>query len=153
MINDKQVIRRLWEDEGFVPHVYPDSKGYLTIGSGILVDQRRGGGITAEEGMYLLRNRMYRVQNLCMLNLSWFSKLDVIRQQVIVCMAYQLGVNGVANFKRMVQAIERSDYTAAAAEMLDSNWARVDSHARAHRMAAMMKHGEWIEPESATLKE
>src|ERR1051325_10658175 len=103
MIDVSQVARRLWDDEGFVPHVYQDNtpEKYLTIGVGILVDERRGGGITAEEGMYLLRNRIYRTENLCRVRLPWFVNLDPVRQQLVICMAYQLGVNGVANFKRM----------------------------------------------------
>lgn len=147
MIDAKQVARRLWEDEGFVSHGYYDSKGFLTIGPGILIDERRGGGINAEEGMYLLRNRIYRVDNQLRARFpSWYDKLAPARMQVLICMAYQLGVNGVANFKRMVAAIERSDFTAAALEMLDSKWAREDSPERAKRMASMMERGEWIEP-------
>lgn len=147
MIDVDQVTRRLWEDEGFVPHGYFDSKGFLTIGPGILIDERRqGSGISVEEGMYLLRNRMWRTENLCGTRLPWFYDLDSVRQQVIICMAYQLGVAGVANFRRMGAAIERADFRAAAAEMLDSKWAREDSPARAKRMANMMERGEWIEP-------
>ena len=148
MIDSNQIARRLWEDEGFVPHVYRDNTpaGYWTIGVGILVDERRGGGITAEEGMFLLRNRIIRTDNLCRARFPWFARLDTVRQQVIICMAYQLGVNGVANFKRMLAAIERSNFVEAAQQMLDSKWARDDSPARAKRMANMMERGEWIEP-------
>lgn len=146
MIDAGQIGRRLWEDEGFVPHGYLDSNKFLTIGPGILIDARRGGGITAEEGMYLLRNRVYRIHNLCLAVFPWLTDLSDARQQVIVCMAYQLGVGGVARFKKMIAAIERADFTAASAEMLDSNWARSDSPARARRMANMMERGEWIEP-------
>lgn len=145
MIDAKQVARRLWEDEGFVSHAYPDSEGYLTIGPGILIDQRRGGGINADEGMYLLRNRIYRLDNLLQARFDWFLTLSGTRQQVLICMGYQLGVNGVANFKRMVAAIERNDFVTAAQEMLDSKWAR-QTPERAKRMANMMERGEWIEP-------
>lgn len=145
MIDADQVTHRLWDDEGFVASAYYDSKGFLTIGCGILIDSRRGGGITAEEGMYLLRNRIYRVHNQCIDRFPWLTtKLNKTRQQIIVCMAYQLGVNGVANFKRMVAGIERKDFKAAAAEMLDSDWARKDSPERAKRMATMMESGQWV---------
>lgn len=146
MIDANQVYRRLHEDEGFIPYAYFDSKGFLTIGEGILIDERRGGGITAEESKYLLKNRVHRLDNLCRARFTWFGGLDSVRQQIIVCMAYQLGVNGVANFKRMVTAIEISDFERAAQEMLDSKWAEKDSPARAKRMANMMERGEWIEP-------
>jgi len=145
MIDVNQVARRLHEDEGFVPHAYEDTEGYLTIGDGILIDKRRGGGITAEESLYLLRNRIVQRESLCRARFPWFARQDVVRQQVIVCMSYQLGVNGVANFRRMVAAIERADFVDAAKEMLDSTWAK-QTPARAKCMATMMERGEWIEP-------
>ncbi len=58
-------------------------------------------------------------------------------------MAFQLGVNGVANFKKMIAALIARDYAAAAREMLDSNWAKVQTPARAQRMAEMMRTGVW----------
>ena len=56
-MNVEDVISDLQDDEGFRPFAYPDSEGYLTIGFGTLVDPRKG-GITMDEGMYLLRNRL-----------------------------------------------------------------------------------------------
>ncbi len=43
--------------EGFKSHAYQDSEGFWTIGTGILIDEKCGGGITAEEDDLLLRNR------------------------------------------------------------------------------------------------
>lgn len=137
------VADRLFSDEGFVPHVYEDSKGFLTIGPGILVDKRRGGGITLDEGRYLLMNRIVARTAEVRDRFPWWKRLNAARQQIIVCMAYQLGTNGVANFKRMVTALERGDFVTAAAEMLDSNWAREDAPERAKRMANMMERGDW----------
>jgi lysozyme len=51
------IVSILEKEEGFVPHVYKDHLGYWTIGHGILVDERKGGGITIEESRYLLNNR------------------------------------------------------------------------------------------------
>lgn len=147
MIDINQVARRLAEDEGFRALPYYDSEGFLTIGHGILIDERRtGAGITNEESMYLMRNRAVRQANLCDARFDWYRKLSGVRQQVIVCMSYQLGVNGVAKFKRMGAAIERRDFVAAAAEMLDSTWHREQSTERAKRLANMMERDEWIEP-------
>ncbi|WP_414717526.1 hypothetical protein [Steroidobacter sp.] len=57
-------------------------------------------------------------------------------------MAYQLGTNGVTNFKRMCAALRIRDYSAAAIEMLDSTWAK-QTPARAKRMAEIMRTEEW----------
>lgn len=142
-MNISDVVDRLWIDEGFVPHVYLDSKNYLTIGPGILVDERRGGGITEEEGRWLLQRRVIGLLQQLRDRFPWFKKISPVRQQVIICMAYQLGVNGVANFKRMCAALDARDYEVAAHEMLDSDWYRKDTAARAKRMADMMRLGEW----------
>jgi lysozyme len=153
MINDKQVARRLWEDEGFRPFAYEDTEGFLTVGVGILIDKRRpGAGLTAEEGVYLLRNRIFRLDNLLANKFPWYGNLEPARQQVVLCMAYQLGINGVANFKKMVAAIEAGDFVKAADEMLDSKWAR-QTPSRAKRMANMMERGEWIEPSTPVNQE
>jgi lysozyme len=60
----------------------------------------------------------------------------------MAAMTFQLGVSGVMAFKRLLAALERGDWPAAAAEMLDSKWAKEDSPARARRMAAAMASGE-----------
>jgi lysozyme len=56
-------------------------------------------------------------------------------------MVYQLGVVGVLGFRRFCAAMGRGDYETAAAEMLDSKSAKVDSPARAHRHAQTMRTG------------
>lgn len=141
--NISDVADRIWVDEGFVPYVYEDSKGYLTIGPGILVDERRGGGIDEEEGRYLLMRRLMKRLQQLRDRFSWFKRLDPVRQQIIVCMSYQLGVNGVAGFRRMCIALDKGDYIEAAAEMLDSVWAREETPERAKRLAGIMERGEW----------
>ena len=56
-------------------------------------------------------------------------------------MGYQLGLNRLLGFKRMLAALERGDYRAASDEMLDSKWAISDTPARARRLAQMMLRG------------
>ncbi|HEY4354888.1 MAG TPA: glycoside hydrolase family protein [Acidobacteriaceae bacterium] len=143
MIDEAAVTRRLVLDEDEVLHAYPDSKGYLTIGVGILIDERKGGGITQEESRYLLRNRIERKAAECENRFEWWHSIDDVRQGVILCMAFQLGTNGVANFRRMCAALRIRDYITASLEMLDSEWYRKDSPQRAERMATIMKTGVW----------
>jgi lysozyme len=72
-----------------------------------------------------------------------FKEADDVRQDVLVEMAYQLGVRGCRSFKRMWAAVERQDWWAAASEMLDSKWAREDSPRRAVELATRMRSGKW----------
>jgi lysozyme len=126
-----------------VLHAYQDHLGFWTIGVGILIDARKGGGITQDESRYLLRNRIKRKEAELEQRFEWWHSLDNTRQGVLLCMAYQLGTNGVANFKKMCAALRVRDYQRAADEMLDSNWARVQTPARAQRMAQIMRSGVW----------
>lgn len=142
MIPEAQLIARLIADENEVLHEYKDHLGYSTIGVGRLIDKRRGGGITREESRYLLRNDIHRRIAECEHRFEWWDSLDDVRQGVIVCMAFQLGTNGVANFRKMIAAIKVRDWTTAEKEALDSTWAK-QTPARARRMARILKTGVW----------
>jgi lysozyme len=143
MISEAQLIERLIADEGEILHAYEDHLGFLTIGVGRLIDKRRGGGITEEESRYLLRNDIRKRHHQCEQRFEWWHGIDDVRQAVILCMAFQLGVNGVANFKRMIAALRIRDYITASIEMLDSDWARKQTPERAQRMAHIMRSGVW----------
>ena len=73
----------------------------------------------------------------------WWAGLDPVRQAIVVAMAYQLGLQGVRGFKKFIAAIQAKDFAKAAAEMMDSKWARQTPN-RAARAALMMKDGRWL---------
>ena len=56
--------------------------------------------------------------------LSFFTKVDDVRQAVLIDMCYNLGMAGFLKFKGMIRALESQDYAVAAAEMIDSKWYR-----------------------------
>lgn len=141
MIAIERIIDRLVADEGEVLHAYEDHLKFLTIGVGRLIDQRKGGGISRDESRYLLANDIRRCMAIAG-QWDWFDKLDWPRQGVIVCMLFQLGARGVSGFRKMIEALARKDYEAAADEMLDSGWHK-QTPARCERMAAIMRTGEW----------
>lgn len=139
---DMNALRKELEDEEkFVRHAYRDSLGYLTIGIGRLVDKEKGGGISYEEGMYLLNNDIAgKVADLDRLA-PWWSDLSEVRQRAIINMAFQMGVAGVLKFKVMVAALQAGNFDSAADAALDSKWAREDSPNRANRIAGMIRRG------------
>lgn len=142
MIDEAAITARLISDESEVLHAYQDHLGFWTIGVGILIDERKGGGITQDESRYLLRNRIQQREAQCAERFDWWQSIDEVRRGVIVCMAFQLGTNGVANFKKMGAALRIRDYNTASMEALDSTWA-VQTPARAQRMAKIMRSGLW----------
>lgn len=141
MIAIERIIDRLVADEGEVLHAYQDSHDLWTIGVGRLIDPKKGGGISRDESRYLLANDIRKWVAIAG-QWDWFDSLDWARQGVIVCMLHQLGARGVANFRKMINAIARKDYEAAADEMIDSNWHK-QTPERCERMAAIMRTGQW----------
>lgn len=141
MIAIDRIIARLVEDEGEVLHAYKDSHDLLTIGVGRLIDPARGGGISREESRYLLSNDIRKWVAIAG-QWDWFESLDWPRQGVIICMLHQLGARGVAGFRKMIDALSRGDYEAAADEMVNSTWHK-QTRERCERMAAVMRSGVW----------
>lgn len=134
---------QLLREEGAESCAYQDSLGYWTIGVGRLIDSRKGGGLSNDEIDFLLENDIKTKTREVLLALPWVPRLSEPRQAVLIGMAFQMGIGGLLKFKRTIGSIEDGQYTEAAAEMLDSAWAR-QTPARAHRMALQMETGEWI---------
>jgi len=132
-----KIIEELKVDEGFKPSAYQDHLGFWTIGYGRLVDERRGAGLSQHEATILLENDVQRVIGALDYRIPWWKELPVVKQEALVNMAFQLGVAGLLNFKRMLDALEKKDYTEASAQALDSKWAK-QTPQRAQRIATKL---------------
>jgi len=130
------LIDQLKTDEGFRALPYRDTQGYLTIGYGLNLDA----GITEPEAAWLLENRVNATATALVVKLPWVSSLDQARQDVLVNMAYNLGLSGLLAFKNTLSAVQDGDYTGAASGMLASKWA-TQVGARAQRLAQQMRTG------------
>ena len=135
-----ELEEQLKRHEGFVSHAYQCPAGFWTIGYGRLIDERRGGGITKEEALHLLRNDMRRVEMALSRRVTYWDDLPPRKRQALLNMAFQLGVDGLMGFRRMWAAIARRDWDAAAREALDSRWAR-QTPRRAEEIAGMLRDG------------
>lgn len=133
---------QLRRDEGEVLHAYVDSLGFLTIGVGILIDKRKGGGLLPEESEYIFNNRLRLINEALSKRIPWISKLDPARRGVLINMAFQMGVDGLLGFKKTLATVESGHYQKAASDMLGSKWAQ-QTPARAHRLSHQMRTGEW----------
>lgn len=129
------------QHEGMVLSAYQDSEGYWTIGVGRLIDQRRGGGISEAEAMLLLDNDLARVEQAVYARWPWVAWLSDVRQRVILDMAFNLGLDGLAHFTATLTAVQAGAYEAAADQMLKSLWAK-QVKGRAVRLAEMMRTGK-----------
>lgn len=131
-------IDQLKRDEGFSATVYTDTTGNPTIGYGTnLAD-----GLTTDEAAAILEIRANKATATLLANLPWYGALDPTRQAVLTNMCYNLGWGKLAGFHNMLAAFEARDWETAAAEMLDSLWARQVGE-RATRLAEQTRTGEW----------
>ncbi len=97
-------------------------------------------GISKEEALFLLAGDIEQ----CKSDLSrydWYTKLDPVRQKVLIDMRLNLGMTGLLEFRRMITALAGQDYEVAADEMIDSKWYR-QVKTRGVRLAGMMRTGE-----------
>lgn len=141
MIDLGKLKAEIIAEEGFQPHVYLDHLTYQTIGYGRCVDRRKGAGISREEGEFLLENDMGRVLIALRARIKDFDKLPPGVGRALVHMAYQMGVEGLLGFRKMLAALEGGNYAVAEKEALDSTWA-AQTPERARRVAAMIGAGE-----------
>jgi len=139
----KDLESQLRLDEGEILYAYPDHLGYLTIGVGILIDKRKGGGLRKEESDFILKNRTSLIIEEVKRRLPWVSKLHFIRAAVLYNMVFQLGINGLLNFKDTLKLIEVGNYEAASKEMLNSLWAKSQTPERAKRLSEQMRTCQW----------
>jgi lysozyme len=130
--------------ENRVPYAYSDSRGYLTIGDGILVDKRRGGGLFPEEMDYIRNNRRGKIELRLDHELPWWRSQNEPRQTVLLLMAWQLGVEGLLGFHRTLELWAKGDYSGAAASLRDSLW-HAQTPMRCERMATQLQTGDWVE--------
>ncbi len=136
MIDDlKADLKR---DEGCVLHAYQDHLGFWTIGYGRLIDEQRGGRISQDEAELLLENDIARVIDGLDRLVPWWNTLPAPARRALANMAFQLGLNGVSRFRKMLAALERQDFETAAREALDSRWATQTPN-RAGRIAALYR--------------
>jgi lysozyme len=137
-VNTQRLAEELLLDEGLVLHAYADSLGYLTIGVGRLIDERKGGGITEPEALLLLDNDIRRHWGELAAALPWVAQAPEAVQEVLANMCFNLGLAGLLGFRQTLAHLEAGRFAEAAAEMLRSKWAG-QVGARAERLAARLR--------------
>lgn len=136
----RDLLRPILErDEKRVLHVYPDSRGYWTIGVGHLVDPRVGGKISNAVADLMLTEDIDSAERDARHLVPDFEALTDIRKTVVTSMAFNLGQKGLAGFPKFLNAVNERRWADAAVEMLSSLWAK-QVHDRADRLAYAMEH-------------
>ena len=124
-------VDSICEEEGFRSEIYKDHLGNDTIGHGLT-------WISEYESKMVVSHRFPALVNEIFEKHPILAERNIKLAMIVTHMAYQLGVTGVGEFRRMWAAIEDEDYEEAASEMLDSKW-HDQTPARAERLAARMR--------------
>lgn len=129
--------------EGEKLSVYLDTLGFWTIGVGICVDAKNNCGLRPEESDFIFQNRLKLSRAEVDAAFPWFKTMDEIRQAALLNMAHQLGLPKLKGFAKMLAALRDQRWAEASFQALDSPWAKVQTPARARRVARQFETGEW----------
>lgn len=131
------IFQDLRRDEGVRNKPYKCTAGKLTIGVGRNLEDV---GLSNEEIEFLLQNDVKRVRKELAGNFPWYLRLSPNRQRALENMCFNLGIRRLKGFRKMLASLELGQWDTAAAEALDSKWAR-QVGARADRIAELIRHG------------
>lgn len=135
---NEKLMYRLIEEEGMKLKPYRCPAGKLTIGVGRNLEDK---GLSNEEALFLLQNDIIEAVKELKKAFLFFDSLNETRQIVLIDMCFNLGINGLKKFKKMIKALENKDFSLASKEMLSSCWAK-QVGARARSLALLMETGE-----------
>lgn len=136
MIVDPQLLESTKLHEGLRLKAYQDSLGVWTIGYGRNLQELE---ISREQAEAWLIQDLLQA-SVQVRRFKGYSSASDARKNVLIEMCYNLGPGRLSGFKKMWEAIEEGDYNKAAAEMLDSKWAKQVGN-RAIRLANIMRAG------------
>ena len=118
--------KRIRDHEGFVPKPYLDSLGKATIGYGHLITDEDNFELDKEyskdELLQLFEKDFEKAQMGADQLVGHIQELHIEAKNIVTEMVFQLGTQGVRNFRNMISALEERNYSRASAEMLDSRW-------------------------------
>jgi lysozyme len=124
-------------EEGFEPRPYRCTEDKLTIGIGFNLEAIEMPEHIAMMWLDHILDGIIREFE----QDAWYRDLSENRQVVILDMAYQLGINGMLKFQKMINALRWERWDEAANELLDSKYAKQTPN-RAHRNANILLTGE-----------
>lgn len=132
------------EEEGRDPHVYRDSRGYLTIGIGCLVDPKIPSAGLCDAAITAQFEHDTTTARGLAAEFPGFAELNEVRQAALISMCFQLGSKPLG-WPHFVAALKAGDFSAAAVAGRDSDWWRTETHKRAEREMTMLETGNWVE--------
>lgn len=110
-------MQKIKEHEGFRAKAYRDADGW-SIGYGRHFKHRPKMAIDELTASKWLYNDLCRFARGLDKKLPWWRDLSPTRQEVILNMAYNVGIGGLLRFKKTLRAMRNNDFRTAACEIL-----------------------------------
>ena len=124
-MNRQLLTTDLEREEGCRLVAYRDTRNVLTIGYGHTgPDVHEGLQWTQQDADEQLDHDIDHVCGQMDVAMPWWRSLDDIRANVMVKMAYQLGIGGLLAFRQMLAHVRAEEWDLAKAAGLDSQWAK-----------------------------
>jgi lysozyme len=115
----------LEREEGCRLVAYRDTRNVLTIGYGHTgPDVHEGLQWTQQAADQQLDHDIDHVCGQMDVAMPWWRSLDDVRANVMVKMAFQLGIGGLLAFRQMLAHVRAEEWDLAKAAGLDSQWAK-----------------------------
>ena len=151
-MNIDKLRKELERDEGVKYEVYLDHLSYPTFGIGHLItddDPERGAAVgtkvSDDRVKEAFSSDIETVLSDCERLYEDFRDLPEEVQLIIANMMFNMGATRLSKFKGMKRGVDARDWTAAAAEMVDSRWYKQVTN-RANRLVERMKNVNWGSP-------
>jgi len=132
------LLEQLRRDEGQRRTAYQDTQGVWTLGVGHNLRYPISDAAIEQ----ILRDDVQAAETAC-LSLPIWAQLSEPRRGVLLNLCFNLGFDGLMRFRKMYDALRAGDYERAAAELLDSTYAR-QVGARADRLALQLREDRWV---------
>ncbi len=123
--------------EGFKKLPYNDTRGNLTIGYG---RNLRSVGISETEADIMLNDDIINATVELYRFIPWTQNLDDSRKAAFIELNFNMGIEKLLGFRKMLDYAKENDWPNASKELLDSDW-KAEVGNRANDIAYVLENG------------
>lgn len=131
---------RIMRHEGFRSLPYQDTLNHWTVGFGHLLSessaQEYEKGISTKDALDLLDKDIEIAKLAVARELPWTLGIAELKQEILQEMCFQLGINGLLGFHKMLSCARAGDDDGVVSNMLDSIWHK-QTPSRCEELAAL----------------
>lgn len=125
--------------EGLRLFPYKDTANKTTIGWGRNLTDK---GISFAEASQLLDNDINDCK-LQLLHFDWYNQLDLVRQEVLIELCFNMGISKLLTFTTMISLISQGKYKEAASDLLNTLWAKQVGETRSLNISQRLATGAY----------